>query len=133
MSAQIVKSAGDLGDAFAAMARGRAQALIVQLHPFTYEHRSEIIDAARRMHLPDMYESREFVEAGGLVSYGPDITDLYRKAAVYVDKILRGARAGDLPIEQPSNLELALNLRAAKALGITVPQSLLLRANHVIQ
>jgi putative tryptophan/tyrosine transport system substrate-binding protein len=133
VSAQIVKSAGDLPNAFMAMAHARAQALIVQLSSLTYEHRAEILDAARRLRLPDMYESQEIVEAGGLVSYGPDVTELYRSAAAYVDKILRGARPGDLPIEQPSKLELVLNLRTARALGIAVPQSLLLRADRVIQ
>jgi putative ABC transport system substrate-binding protein len=131
--AQIVKSADDLPNAFTAMAHARAQALIVQVSALTYEHRAEILDAARRMRLPDMYESKDIVEAGGLVSYGPDVTELYRSAAAYVDKILRGARPGDLPIDQPSKVELVLNLRTARALGITVPQSLLLRADRVIQ
>jgi putative tryptophan/tyrosine transport system substrate-binding protein len=133
VSARVIRNAGDLPSAFAAMTQAPAQALIVQLSSLAYEHRAAIIGAAARMHLPDMYESLDFVEAGGLVSYGPDVTELYRGAAIYVDKILRGARPGDLPVQQPDKFQLAINLKTARALGLDLPQIVLLRADQVIQ
>lgn len=133
VSARVIRNAGDLPNVFAAMGQARAQALIVQASSLTYEHRATIIDAAGRMHLPDMYGSRQLVEAGGLVSYGPDVTELYRGAAMYVDMILRGAKPADLPIQQPDKFELAINLKTARALGLEVPQVVLLRADQVIQ
>ena len=131
--AELIGSAADLPRAFAAMERARVQALIVQASSLTYEHRATIIEASKRLRLPDMYESRELVAAGGLVSYGPSVSDLYRQAAAYVDKILRGAAPGDLAVEQPSKLELVINLQTAKALGLAIPRDLLLRADEVIQ
>jgi len=92
-----------------------------------------ILELAAKSRLPTMYGQRDFVELGGLMSYGPSLSDLFRRAAPYVDKILKGARPGDLPIEQPTRFELVINLRTAKALGLTIPQSLLLRADELIQ
>jgi len=99
---------------------------------FRNEHR-QILDLAGRNRLPTMYWSREFVDAGGLMSYGASAPDHYRQAAVLVDKILKGAKPAELPIEQPAKLELAINLVTAKKLGVTIPQSLRLRADHVVE
>jgi ABC-type uncharacterized transport system substrate-binding protein len=96
-------------------------------------HRDLIIELAAESRLPAIYGSREFVDAGGLMSYGTSFPELYQRLATYVDKILRGARPKDLPVEQPTRLELAVNLRAAGALGIQLPQAILVRAEHVIQ
>jgi putative ABC transport system substrate-binding protein len=130
---QLITKPDDLSGAFAEFERERAQALIVQVSPLTLEQRDEIADMAARQHLPAMYELRAFVDAGGLVAYGPDAVEMYRRAASYVDKILKGAKPGDLPVEQPTKFELVINLKTAKALGLTIPQSLLARANEVIQ
>ena len=109
-----------------------ARALLVERDFGTESMRDDIVRAARAARLPAAYEQRSFVEAGGLLSYGTSFTDLYRRAATYVDKILKGAKPGDLPIEQPTKFELVINLKTAKALGLTIPQSLLLRADEVI-
>ena len=119
--------------AFAAMTRAQAGALLVLGDPMFAQHRSRLAALAAANHLPTVYNNRLFVEAGGLLCYGPSHPDMYRRAATYVDKILKGAKPGDLPVEQPTTFELVINLKTAKALGITIPPSLLLLADEVIQ
>ena len=110
-----------------------ADALFVVDDPLLIEDRARIVDFARKSRLPAMYGLKQFVEAGGLMSYGADIIASYRQAAVLVDKILKGAKPGDLPVEQPTKFELVINLKTAKAIGITVPPAALARADRVIQ
>jgi putative ABC transport system substrate-binding protein len=119
--------------AFAAIGDGRADALLVLQSPTLTRDRKLIIDRAAKARLPAIYEWREQVEAGGLMSYGASIVDLSRRVAAYVDKILKGAKPADLPVEQPTKFELVINLKTAKALGLTIPPSLLLRADQVIE
>jgi len=133
VSPQVVATPTELPQAFARMKRDRVQAVIIQNSSFTYENRAEIFGEMLRERLPAMYEARNYAEDGGLVSYGADVQDSFRRAAGYVDRILKGARPGDLAIEQPSKFELVVNLKTAKALGLTIPQSVLLRADEVIQ
>jgi len=95
--------------------------------------RERIVDLAARQRLPGIFEWREFVEAGGLLSYGPSMADMYRHLATYVDKILKGAKPADLPVQQPTKFELVINLKTAKTLGLTIPQTLLLQADKVIE
>jgi ABC-type uncharacterized transport system substrate-binding protein len=123
----------ELEGLFATAARERTQALVVFAHGFAYQNRSRIAELAARQRLPAMFGWREFVEAGGLMSYGPNVRAVVRRAAIYVDKILKGARPADLPIEQPTRFELIINLKTAKALGLTIPPSLLQRADQVIE
>jgi putative ABC transport system substrate-binding protein len=115
------------------MTRGRAEALIAFSDPLFVLHRRRIADLAAKNHLPAVYASREVVDAGGLMFYGPSISDMFRRAAVYVDKILKGAKPADLPMEQPTRFELIINLKTVKALGLTIPQSLLRRADEIIR
>jgi putative ABC transport system substrate-binding protein len=132
---QFVEARGpaDFERAFSDMTRARADALTVLPSPtFLYERR-RLVDLAAKNRLPTVFAFREYVDAGGLMSYGPDIADMYRRAATYVDKILKGAKPADLPVEQPTKFELVINLKTAKALGLTIPPSLLLRADEVIQ
>jgi putative ABC transport system substrate-binding protein len=131
--AHFIASAADLPRAFAAIEQARSQALIVKNNSLTYELRAEIIQASKRLRIPDMYEARELVAAGGLVSYGPSATELYLQAAGYVEKIFKGAKPSDLPVQQPTKLDLVLNLKTARAIQLTIPQSLLLRADEVIE
>jgi putative ABC transport system substrate-binding protein len=119
--------------AFEAIVSAGGGAVLTLVDPFTRLHRQRIIDFAARRHLPAIYESREFVDAGGLISYGIDLSAMQRRAASYVDKILKGAKPADLPVEQPTKFELVINLRTAKTLGLTVPPSLLSRADEVIE
>ena len=123
----------ELPQALAAIEKDRSQALIVKNNSLTYEHRAAIIGTSIRLRIPDMYEARELVTAGGLVSYGPDATDLYRQAAGYVDRIFKGAKPADLPVQQPTKFDLVLNLKTANAIGLAIPPSLRLRADDVIQ
>lgn len=123
----------DYAAAFAVITRERPDAALVAATGHNFAHRALIADWALRTGLPAMYHTKEMTEAGGLMSYGVEVRDLYRRAAIYVDRILKGARPGDMPIEQPSKFELVINLKTAKALGLTVPPSLLLRADQVIE
>jgi putative ABC transport system substrate-binding protein len=119
--------------AFTLISRARADALFVAASPATYNDRALIVDFAVRTRLPSIFANRESVEAGGLMSYGASNRDNFRRAASFVDKILKGAKPGDLPIEQPTTFELVLNAKTARALGITIPPSLLVRADQVIE
>jgi putative tryptophan/tyrosine transport system substrate-binding protein len=123
----------DYDRAFATMVNERADALFVVSSPIFNRDRRQIIDRAAKYRLPTIYDWREQVEVGGLMSYGSSFAELSRRIAAYVDKILKGAKPGDLPVEQPTKVELVINLKTAKALGLTIPQSLLLRADHVIE
>jgi putative ABC transport system substrate-binding protein len=128
-----VATADDINRAFAAIAKDRSIGLIVLPHPvMTYNNR-QIAELAAKARVPAMYGSRQFVDSGGFMSYGTNFPDLYRRAAVYVDKILKGAKPADLPVEQPTKFELVINLKTARALGLTIPQSILARADEVIQ
>jgi len=128
-----VRGPGEFEGAFVAMSRKRAHALFGAAGILTTEHRKAIVDLAAKSRIPAMWGERQFVEAGGLMSYAVNFYDQVRRAATYVDKILKGAKPGDLPVEQPTKFELVINLKTAKALGFTIPQSLLLRADEVIQ
>ena len=128
-----VRGPDDFDKAFEDATRARAGALVVTGDPVITANLKRIAGLAAKSRLPSIYQSSAFADAGGLVAYGPDRADLYRRAATYVDKILKGAKPGDLPIEQPTKFELVINLKTAKALGLTIPQSLLLRADEVIQ
>jgi putative ABC transport system substrate-binding protein len=118
--------------AFDAIVKAHAGAVDIWGDPMFARHRAALIDLATKMRLPTMFKTRPDVAAGGLVAYGPSFVDLYRRAATYVDKILKGAKPADLPIEQPTKLELVLNLKTAKALGVTIPPSVLARADEII-
>jgi putative ABC transport system substrate-binding protein len=128
-----VRGPDEFDGAFAAMTKERVGALLVAADAMFIFHRTRLADLAARSRLPAAYGTRAEVEAGGLMSYGPSVRDLFRRSATYVDKILKGAKPGDLPVEQPTKFELVINLKTAKALGLTIPQSLLLRADEVIQ
>jgi len=128
-----VRSPADLDRAFSMMVRDRADALLVFPSPMLFAERKRIVDLATKHRLPSMFNAREFAELGGLIAYGANLADLTRRGATYVDKILKGARPADLPVEQPLKFDLVINLRTAQALGVTVPQSLLIRADDVIQ
>jgi ABC-type uncharacterized transport system substrate-binding protein len=122
-----------LDAAFAKAAAARVQGVIVFPDPLTVQNRARVVDLAAKSRLPAVYGFREFADSGGLMAYGSSVTALCRRAATYVDKILRGAKPGDLPIEQATQFEFVINLKTAKALGLTIPQTLLLRADQVIE
>jgi putative ABC transport system substrate-binding protein len=119
--------------AFRAARVENADAIQVLPSPVFSVQRQQLIELAARYHLPAMYEFKDYVQDGGLMSYGPSVVEMFRGMAAYVDRILRGANAGDLPIERASKFELVINLKTAKALGLTIPQSVLLRADELIQ
>ena len=126
--------AEDVDRAFTIITEQRTQALIVQgPNPVLFSNPGQIVGLAQRNRLPSMYAAQEYVNAGGLMSYGASVPELYRRAATFVDKILKGAKPADLPVEQPTKFELVINLKTAKALGLTIPPSLLARADQVIQ
>jgi putative tryptophan/tyrosine transport system substrate-binding protein len=119
--------------AFTAMTKERVGSLLVVGDPVFFLHRTRLVDLAAKSRLPTTYSIREYVDVGGLLSYGPSLSDLWRSAATYVDKILKGAKPADLPVEQPTKFELVVNLKTAKALGLTIPATLLARADEVIE
>jgi putative ABC transport system substrate-binding protein len=119
--------------AFATLTKARAQGLIVLPNPVTLTHQTQILGLASKNRLPAMYPWQEFTESGGLMAYSTNRTEMYRRSATFVDKILKGAKPADLPIEQPTKFELVINLKTAKALGLTIPQSVLGRADHIIE
>jgi putative ABC transport system substrate-binding protein len=128
------ESPGDLEEAFAAMAKDRVSAVLeFPTNPMFYAERSRIVRLAARHRLPAIYESREYVDVGGLMSYAANYPDLMRRSAYHVDRILKGAKPADLPVEQPTKFELVINMRAAKALGLTIPPAVLARADQVIE
>jgi len=127
------RAPAELDRAFSGMSRARAGALTVLSGNMFFSERKQLVDLAAKNRLPTVFPFREFVDAGGLMAYGPDLADLFRRAATYVDKILKGANPGDLPVEQPTKFELVINLKTARALGLTIPPSLLQRADQVIE
>jgi ABC-type uncharacterized transport system substrate-binding protein len=133
LQAEDIRGPNDLEKAFSAVTKARVGALIGLTNPTFNLLRSRIAELAVKNRLPTMYGDRTFVDAGGLVSYGPDVPDLFRRAATYVDKILKGAKPADLPVEQPTKFELVINLKTAKQIGVTIPPNVLARADKVIK
>jgi ABC-type uncharacterized transport system substrate-binding protein len=125
--------AGDIETAFQEASRSRTDAILVLGSPVLFSQRKRILDLALKSRLPATYSRPEYVESGGLMTYGPNINDLFRRAATYVDKILKGAKPADLPVEQPTKFELVINLKTAKQIGLTIPPSVLARADRVIR
>ena len=130
---QEVAGPDEIERAFAIIVKSRPQGLIVLPHAVTIERRTQIVDLAAKNRLPGMYPFSLFAEAGGLMSYGTNLADLHQRAAIYVDKILKGAKPGNLPVEQPTKFELVVNLKTAKQIGVTIPRSVLYRADRVIR
>jgi putative ABC transport system substrate-binding protein len=128
-----VRGLDDFDSAFARAKRDRAQALITSLSSLIATQQRQVLDFAAKNRLPAMYPNNEFVEAGGLMSYAPSYTDLYRRAADFVDKILKGTKPAEIPVEQPTKFEFIINLKAAKAIGLTIPPNVLVRADRVIR
>ena len=128
-----IRDAGDIDQAIAAFARSSSEGIIVTGSALAAVHHKLIVALAARHNVPAVYFQRFFVDVGGLISYGPDYLDQYRRAASYVDRILKGEKASDLPVQAPTKFELAINLKTAKALGLAVPETLLARADEVIE
>ena len=128
-----VRTADDFESAFASVLKGRAEALVVGPGQFLFNHQRRVVEFATKNRLPSIYAWKDPVSAGGLIAYGVNIPQVYRRAAHYVDRILRGTKPGDLPVEQPTKFDLVVNLKTATALGLAIPQSLLLRADEVIR
>jgi ABC-type uncharacterized transport system substrate-binding protein len=128
-----VREANDFEGAFQAAVKGRADAVLAFADALFNTHRKKIVDLATKNRLPAMYTEPEYIDAGGLMVYGPSISDLYRRAAIYVDKILKGAKPAELPVERPIKFELIINLKAAKQIGLTIPPNVLARADKVIK
>ena len=128
-----VHGAKDLAAAFRDMIKSHIRGILVTSSAFMFVHRQVLVDLAAAHRIAAIYEVELFVEAGGLISYGVDVPEMQRRAATYVDKILKGAKPADLPVEQPTKFDLVINLKAAKAIGLTIPQSMLLRADQVIE
>jgi ABC-type uncharacterized transport system substrate-binding protein len=128
-----IQTQEDVEKGFAALQKANVNALLVVLSPQVTFHSKRIVDLALKQRLPGMYPTRQFAEEGGLIAYGPLIGDLYRRAAAYVDKILKGAKPADLPIEQPTNFELVINLKTAHQIGLTIPPNVLARADKIIR
>ena len=129
----FVNRAEDLDSVFSSASRAQANAILITSNPFFNAHRDRIVALAARHRLPALYEFRDFVEAGGFMCYGADNRDVYHRVATYVDRILKGAKPAELPVEQPTKFELVINLKTARALGLTIPQSLLVRADEIIR
>jgi putative ABC transport system substrate-binding protein len=128
-----VRGPGELDRAFSAMKEARAGALIVESSSLLFTSRTRLADLALKNRLPTVFAQREYAEAGGLMAYSADFSDLFRRTATFVDKILKGAKPADLPVEQPTKFDFVINLKTAKALGLTIPPSLLQRADQVIE
>ena len=128
-----IRDPSEFENAFVTLTAIRPDAIFVPPDSMFYQHRARLAQLAANSRLPGMWGAREFAEAGGLMAYSTDFADLARRAATYVDKILRGANPGELPIEQPTRFELIVNLKTARAIGLTIPRSLLQRADHVIE
>jgi putative tryptophan/tyrosine transport system substrate-binding protein len=128
-----VSSRKEIDSVFRAASKGRADAVLVLINPFMISHRALVVDLALKSRLPTIYSSPDSVEDGGLMSYSPSSTDLFRRAATYVDKVLKGTKPADLPVEQPMKFEFVINLKAAKQIGLTIPPNLLVRADRVIK
>ena len=133
LQAVEVRTAADFGGAFASILKQRAEALVVGPGQFLFSHQRRVVEFSATNHLPSIYAWKDPVIAGGLMAYGINIPQAYRRAAYYVDKILKGTKPGDIPVEQPTKFDLVINLKTAKVLGLTIPQSVLLRADQVIQ
>jgi len=128
-----IRNASELPEIFAAMSRDKIDAIFVVNSPFIYAQRKAIIELAQKHRIPAIYGAAEYVDAGGLVAYAPSYPDMFKLAAVYVDKVLKGANPATLPIDQPTKIDLIINAKAAKALGITIPQAMLARADRVVE